>query len=253
MLSYYYPFHLPSKPKQCDVVKQCEGPCSRMLCDGCLDVDTCGECGKSFCEECRNIFFCEGCDEWFCTSCRELMCCDFCYEGFCSTCFSEPLDCSKCERIFCGWCEKDVLRACDACDCLVCDKCDVSPTPCGGCNGLFCCRDLSEKCTTCLEQYCSECAPQGFDPCNLCEKCPTCCTDVSWCSQCEQSFGKECREVYECRGRFTCTQYVLMSFPLGSYRPFLMQSSYVNFCNPRSFDPPSTTYCIHCIGTHTYL
>jgi len=187
---------------RCDVLRKCDGPCNRVLCDGCLHVVTCDECGKTFCEECGDSFYCYECDEQFCLSCRDLEWCECCRECFCSTCVSEPLDCSKCQSTFCGWCEKDALRACDACDRLVCGGCDVSPTPCGGCNGLFCCRDMSEKCTTCLEQYCSTCQPL-FDPCSLCEKCPTCCTDVSWCSQCEQSFGKQCREVYECRGTFT--------------------------------------------------
>eukprot|EP00563_Minutocellus_polymorphus_P010616 CAMPEP_0181072078 /NCGR_PEP_ID=MMETSP1070-20121207/28382_1 /TAXON_ID=265543 /ORGANISM="Minutocellus polymorphus, Strain NH13" /LENGTH=280 /DNA_ID=CAMNT_0023153115 /DNA_START=369 /DNA_END=1211 /DNA_ORIENTATION=- len=144
---------------------------------------------------------CEECEEWFCPECVKLeFCGPYADCGFCDGCYPNPNSCSRCDAAFCRQCDPNEIFLCDGCDELVCIFCEKLSDPCGRCTGMFCskCRVVSSTQDCCDEQYCNSCHP-NFDTCSLCRKCPSCCGDVSGCSQCGSWYGDKCLKVDECR------------------------------------------------------
>ena len=190
----------------CIETRACEGSCKRTLCtDFDCGLFDCGHCEKNFCDDCKPMSYCDTCGEYYCPDCPVEV--QECWCGyFCTKCVPDPLGCAWCSQTFCSDCDTDYLTQCDGCDKLICQECETLSDPCGGCaksgcKGVFCskCREISPKFDNCCEEkYCCSCLP-NLDICSLCQKCPLCCSAVSWCSQCDSWHGEKCLKVDECR------------------------------------------------------
>lgn len=192
----------------CMRCEECVDICSE--CELCIDCGAygieyiCGSCGK--CASCATGSICFECGE-----------CDSCHGG--NQCASD--DCRKCANCYEARCPECEL--CNEClgdlycpDCWICVFC-VGGDACIGCyrdrNCTILCSNCGEYCTECADEFCDECELcsqcTGFlDCCGACLNCAEYaglqfCADCGRCEDCSEGFCSGCGLCSECA--FICT------------------------------------------------